>query len=1249
MQTLSLDPAPPMPFGRWGVWFLVAAMLAGADVTTAASWESGAGFRHRALTVPTTGKPGFTRLEGALTGLQFTNRLENERGITNRNLLSGSGVALGDVDGDGWCDVYFCGLDGDNQLYRNLGDWKFEDITARSGVACAGQDSTGAVFADLDADGHLDLLVHSLGNGVRAFRNRGAGLFEEITEAAGLRSELGGMSLALSDVDGDGDLDLYVVNYRTTTVMDQPRTKFTINTVNGRPVVALVNGVPATRADLTNRFVLTPSGHVMELGEADQLLLNDGRGRFTPLSWTDGHFLDEEGKPLVEPPRDWGLSVQFRDVNGDGAPDLYVCNDLFSPDRFWINDGQGRFRALERLALRTTSTFSMGVDFGDLNRDGHVDFMIVDMLGTSHKDRHTQVSQEAPVLTPIGVIDNRPQVWRNTLHLNRGDTTFAEISFHAGVEASNWSWMPLFLDVDLDGWEDILIPNGQMRDFQNVDWANRIEAERSARQLTAADILRLVKMFPDFSTPSVLFRNRGDLTFEEMRGEWGFADKGVSQGTAAADLDNDGDLDVVVSKLNEAAGIYRNDSAAPRIAVRLKGRVGNPAGVGAKIVVQGGPVEQSQEVICGGHFLSGGDPLRVFAAGRSNTPLTLAVTWRSGRTSVVEQARANRIYEIDETGARPVTRPRQTPDPQPMFEDLTARLDHRHPEEPFNDFERQPLLPRRLSQLGPGLAWHDFDGDGWDDLAIASGRGGSPGVYRNDRRGGFAPLAEAVLKRPSSRDQTTVLGVGSTLFIGASNYEDGLTNGGCLRLYDLARKVSGDSVLGERDSAGPLALADVDGDGVLDLFIGGRVVPGRYPEPATSILLRNEGGRFVVAQRFEKLGLASGAVFTDLDADGDPDLVVACEWGPVQVRRNEGGKLVEWDIPLHWPGPAVTGQPSTLSGLKGWWTGVAAGDFDGDGRMDLVAGNWGTNDRHRRDLDFEQPRRLLHGDLDESGSVDLVEAYFNPELGKLVPERGFMAVLAAMPFVQENVQTFEQYGTSGIDQIYGDRLRGAQTVEVNWLATTLLLNRGDRFEVRPLPMEAQLSPVFGISVADFDGDAAEDVFLAQNFFATAPENTRHDAGRGLLLKGDGQGGFAPVPGQVSGLMVYGEQRGSAVADFDQDGRTDLAVTQNGTSTWLFRNLGARPGLRVRLKGPPGNPGAIGAGLRVRAGGRVGPTRELHAGAGYWSQDSPVPVLAIPLEPARLEIRWPGGNLSTVDIPAGARELVVNPSGPVGSN
>ncbi len=499
---------------------------------------------------------GFTLLNPTDTAVTFTNLLNQDRSVTNQIYLNGSGVATGDVDGDGWCDIYFCGLDGASVLYRNLGNWKFADITKEAGVSCRGLAATGAVLADIDGDGDLDLIVNSIAGGTHIFRNDGKAHF---TESTVLNSGRGGMSLALADIDGGGPLDLYICNYRPTTLRDQPGTKFRIGMVNGEPTVALVNGQPVTTPDLEGRYSYHQAGGIVEHGEADILFRNDGKGNFAPISFTSGAFVDEDGKPLVAPPFDWGLSVAFRDLNGDGAPDIYVCNDFESPDRIWINNGRGQFRAVPRLALRNTSKFSMGIDVADINRDGHDDLLVLDMLSRDHVTRLTR-ADKASGSTGFELIENRPQFSRNTLQLNRGDGTYAEVAFLAGLEATEWSWTPIFLDVDLDGYEDVLITTGHGRDDLDIDNAMRIERAKHAQKMAPADELALRRSTPPLPGRKLAYRNGQDLRFKEMGWEWGFDQEGIGHGMALADLDNDGDLDVVVNNLNGAAGIYRNES-----------------------------------------------------------------------------------------------------------------------------------------------------------------------------------------------------------------------------------------------------------------------------------------------------------------------------------------------------------------------------------------------------------------------------------------------------------------------------------------------------------------------------------------------------------------------------------------------------------------------------------------------------------------------------------------------------------------
>ena len=1222
----------------WAMAILVVVVQPmGAAQSADLHWEPGPGYRSAALPIQASGHTGFVALPGSSTGITFTNHLSDAAAGKNRILENGSGVALGDVDGDGLCDIYFCSLEGSNVLYKNLGNWKFVDITPSAGVACSGQHSTGAVFADVDGDGDLDLLVNSIGGGTRLFLNDGKGHFTESTNS-GLLRKYGATSMALADVDGNGTLDLYVANYRTTNYKDNPPdARHEVRMIEGKPVV--------TPEDRFNAWVTKDKANVVlvEKGEPDVLYLNDGRGHFAPVSWTNGAFLDEQGQSLSQPPLDWGLSVMFRDLNGDGAPDIYVCNDfMLSRDRVWLNDGGGHFKALPPLARRNMSMSSMSVDFADINRDGHVDFFVADMLSRRHVLRQTQQQNlfKGAVDLPTGHWDFSPEVPRNTLYLNRGDGTFTEIAQLSGLQASEWSWSAIFLDVDLDGYEDLLVSNGNNHDVLDADTAREL-----TRQGPLPGVSPLLK-YPRLETASLVFRNRGDLTFEETGAAWGFNAVGISQGMALADLDNDGDLDVVVNNLNHAASIFRNETVAPRIAVRLKGLPPNRSGIGATIRVEGGPVPQSQEMICGGRYLSGDQAMRVFAAGSLTNVLTLRVTWRSGKQSVVNNARPNRIYEIDEPvqavvaggKARLEATPTNAP---PLFKDVSQLLQQTTPpHEPFDDFTRQPLLPTSLSQLGPGATWYDLDADGWDDLIIGGERGGRIAAFHNNGNGTFSPMTNSIFTRPLARGQTTIVGwrtaASSWLLAGASNYEDARTNEAALQIYDLQRNSLADGWHGQLASIGPLAMADVDGDGALDLFAGARVLPGRFPEPVSSRLYHNDHGIFRIdarnSRRLQNLGMVSGAVFSDLDGDGYPELILACDWGPVRVFHNDHGKLTE-----------VT-EPLGLASYLGRWNGVAVGDFDGDGRMDIVASNWGRNTKYQNHLG--QPLHLFYGRFAGDSSLQPIEAYYDEDLKKIVPWAGFDALSGAIPFVSARFNGYRAYGSAGVEEILGDEFKAAQDLKVTTLDSMVFLNRGDHFEAHPLPIEAQFAPAFGLVVGDFDGDGCEDIFLSQNFFGTEPETSRYDGGLGLLLKGDGKGHFQPVSARDSGIRVYGEQRGCAAADFDGDGRLDLVVTENGAPTRLFRNLGARPGLRVRLEGGPENPLGIGAVLRLIGPDRQGPARELHAGSGYWSQDSSVAVLTGVTPPGQLSIRWPGGKSFSVEVPAGAAEIEVSLTGQV---
>ena len=1211
------------------IWVFVCA--AHASAADALSWQSHSGYRSAPLTVRPNGKSGFTLLSPTDTGLYFTNQLSDFAAAQNRVLESGSGVALGDIDGDGLCDIYLCRLEGDNALYRNLGNWKFEDITAQSGVACPNQFSTGAILADVDGDGDLDLLVNCVGGGTRCYFNDGKGHFTEVTDGR-LVHRYTSTSMALADMDGDGDLDLYVANYSTTSYRDRPSgVKVEARRENGKIVI--------TPPD---RFIpIAPRGgavEVIEMGERDYLYLNDGRGRFLPISWTNGAFLDEQGLPYKAPPRGWGLSVMFRDLNGDGLPDLYVCNDFFYfADDVWFNVDGKAFRAVPSHVLRHVSLSSMAIDVADLNRDGHDDFFVVDMVSRQHAWRHRQRPDlmGGRLKLPLWDPTFRPEVPHNTLFLNRGDETWTEIAQLSGLENTEWSWGAVFLDVDLDGWEDLLIANGNNHDVQDADVLRQLAQIRE--ETTPESRLRNLLKFDRLNTANLAFRNQHDLTFKDLSQEWGFHTPSVSHGMALADLDNDGDLDVVVNNLHAPAGLYRNNTSAPRIAVRLKGDLLNTRGIGAKIELSGGPVTQTQEMISGGRYLSSDDPMRVFAAtpGTNSAGFRLKVTWRTGKQTTVTDLKANTVYEVAEAGSQPVAIPQQSQSAKDtsriQFKDVSALLNHTHVDQEFNDFDRQPLLAHSFAYRGPGLGWIDINSDGWTDLVVGSGRGASLAILRNNQGKSFTNIVGS--QTPFTlADQAGVVGFpdgtnGERVLVALENYEDPLSATTTAQFFDGNGQPMASGVETWPSSAGPMAIADCDGDGDLDVFIGGRLIAGKHPQAASSRIYRNEHGQLIYDEKrsapFANLGLVSGAVFTDLDGDGAPELVLACEWGPVRIFTHLN--TVPEDIT----------ESKGLAGLTGWWNGVQAGDFDGDGRMDLIASNWGRNTRYQSHL--EKPLQVHFGDFRGRGIVEELEAYYVPELGDYGPWRDWELVTHELPWVRESFSSYRAFGQAKLREILGERAAAAH----QWNATTLdsvcLINRGDHFDVVRLPFQAQCAPAFGIAVADFDSDGHEDVFLSQNFFGVTLETSRYDGGRGVVLKGDGHGGFEAVE---TGIAIYGEQRGAAVGDFNHDGRPDLAVAQNRGATKLFANHSGRRGWRIQLKGPASNPRGIGAVLRLGSGNEWGPAREIHGGGGYWSQDDATQVMASSRNATHVRLRWPGGKTQDIPLPSPTTDIVV---------
>ena len=1174
-------------------------------------------------------------LTASSTGLTHRNDIDIDHGLANRGLLDGAGVALGDVDGDGRPDIVLASEEHPAALYHNDGDFHFSDVTAASGLDFTGLATTSVVLADVDGDRDLDLIVGTFGGPVALFLNDGKGHFSNATAGSGLTGGYNATTMTLADVDGNGTLDLYVATYKTKNALDrytpQQRAFDQVLKKVGDSVVVTDAWKKEYRVEARPDL-----GGFMrsQRGEPDLFFLNDGHGHFTPTPVSGPRFRDEHGVPLHDVPDYFGLAARFYDVNGDGAPDLYVCNDLEDPDQFWLNDGHGNFQLAPQMALRETSNTCMAVDMADVNRDGFVDLFTTDMLSPTLAGQQRSIPTHTPLQKPVGLSPERSQWMRNMLQLSRGDGTWAQIADFAGVTATDWTWGSAFLDVDLDGYEDLLTVNGHRYDVRAADPYDRIR-----NSFPRVPWNRESAEFPSLRTRSVAFRNGGDLTFHDVSQAWQFGvDSAISQGIALADLDGDGALDVVVTRLDAPSVVYRNMTTAPRISVRLRGAGANTQGIGATVTVRSVALPvQSREMTSGGYYLSGSDAQLTFAAARDSVAV-IDVRWRSGRHSVISAARANRLYEIDESRATdtPTTIPTMAP---ALFTDATALLGGAaHVDSLYADFRRQPLLSTRLSQLGPGVSWIDVDHDGRDDLVFASGRGGKLTVLRN-LGGKFSPMA--VPGAAQIADLTTVLprpaaNGGTLLLAGQSNYE----------MPDAAAAIALPSVLGfatgvriaapvsviagDTASVGPLALADVNGDGLLDLFVGARVIPGAWPLPARSrLLLGTASGAFVSddtnAQAMSALGLVSSALFADLDGDGWPELIVTTEFGPIRVLHNDAGRLRD-----------VT-KAMGLSTLTSRWNGVVAGDFDGDGRLDLVATSWGRNTPWQTSA--SRPYELLVARLD-GDRLGLLFARADSLTGKEMPLDGLARIGAAIPSVKERFATFALFADADAEAVLGPSAGSAIRVGATTFDHTLLLNRGDHFEVSSLPAAAQLAPSFGAVVADFNGDGHDDLFLAQNFYPTEINTMRFDAGAGLLMLGDGHGQFRVQSVQASGIAVRGDQRGAAASDYDGDGRVDLAVSQNGAPMTLWHNAGAVPGVRVRLQGPAGNPLGIGAQLRIVAGATRGPMREVHAGSGYWSMDGTTQVLARLPGTSAVWVRWAGGKVQIVPISQDQREVVV---------
>lgn len=1148
--------------------------------------------------------PLFRRLGEADLGFAFTNELKKEN--IKRYLENGAGLAVGDYDSDGKPDLYLVSLDGKNKLLRQTERLRFEDVTAKAGVDGGDAWGSGASFVDVDGDGDLDLYVCNLDSPNLLYVNQGDGTFEEGAKQAGLAFEGASNIASFADYDRDGDLDAYLLTNRVFGVAESVKGEARIGRKDGKIVVP----------DEYKEEIMIVEGRPTQAGQADHLYRNDGNGSFTDVSTEAGIA-----------GYDMGLSVTWWDYDEDGWLDIYVANDMKTPDHLYRNEGNGKFRDVIQSKVTRTPWFSMGADTADVNNDGLMDLLVADMAATTHfKEKATMgdMGRDAWFLT-AGV---PRQFMRNALYVNNATSRFMEASYLAGISKTDWTWSVRFGDLDADGLSDLFVTNGMARAVNDSDLNRRIAALQKEGKTKEAEAL--AQTYPPQEEPNMAFKNLGDLTFEDVSVRWGLDLVGVSHGASLADLDRDGDLDIVVNNLNAPVAVYENiGKTGGRVGVELRSASANRFGIGAEVKVRTGTTWQSQRLLAARGYLSGAEPVLTFGLGEATKVDELVVEWPTGTVQRFENLDAGKLYTVGEQKALPERKAPTYDKPWLAPAGKARALTHKHDELNYDDYANEPLLPLQLSHHGPAVAWGDVDGDGRDDLFVTGARD-EPGAMYLNQKGRFVPN-EGPWEKDSGAEDVAALffdanGDGNAdLYVGSgSNERPAGDERYADRLYlgDGKGGFAEDTgALGDhRDSTGGVAAADFDRDGDLDLFVGARMVPGRYPETPTSRLLQNDGGKFrdvteTVAPGLEQVGLVAGALWSDTDGDGWLDLVLALDWGPVAIWGNAEGKLDDRT--------AAAG----LSDHTGWWHGVASGDFDGDGDVDLIATNLGHNTKYEASRD--QPLELFFDDFDDNGTLDLVEAGY--EGSEHYPLRGRSCSSRAMPFIAEKFDTFASFAEAEVEAIYSeDALQEAPVRRATTLDSMVFINDGSGvFEPRALPTLAQISPGFGVAVADVDADGDLDALVAQNFFNAQPETGLLDGGLGLVLAGDGKGTLNAKWPVQSGLVVPHAATAATFTDYDGDGRADVLLATNNSYVQAFDNAvkKGKP-LAVRLAGKPGNPTGVGARVTlIRGDGKV--AQEVTAGSGYASQSSATLFFGLGTGKAKqLLVRWPDGEETT---------------------
>ncbi len=1053
----------------------------------------------------------FTLLPPEKTNIRFSNTLTeglNTNVLMYEYFYNGGGVAIGDVNGDGLQDIYFTGNMSDNKLYLNKGHLQFEDITDIAGVAGRpGPWKTGVTMADVNGDGKLDIYVCYSGKlpapkrANQLFINEGNdsnGIphFSEQAEQYGLADSSFSTQAYFFDYDRDGDLDLLLVNHNP----------------NSLPIL----DEPSTAALLAKDDPLT----------GIRLFRND-----------NGHFHDVTKQAgLSSSALTYGLGAGIADINGDGWPDIYVSNDYTIPDYLYINNGNGTFTDKLKESMGHVSEFSMGDDVSDINNDGLPDIFTLDMLPKDNRRQKLLAGPDNYEKFDLMIRNGfYYQYMRNMLQVNNGNGTFSETGQLSGISNTDWSWSPLFADYDNDGWKDLSVTNGYLRDYTNMDFIKYMNdyVQRKGR-LDREDVLELVHKIPSSNLINYLFKNNGDLTFTDVSSQWGFNIPSNSNGAAYADLDNDGDLDLVINNINKPAFIYENEANKQLknhfLEINLKGADKNTFGIGAKVTVFTKGEKQYLEQMPSRGYESSVSPVLHFGLGAAKLADSLRIVWPRGKEQMLYNIAADQFITLEEKNARiPYHVPKTA---APLFEEVNSPIVFHDKGDSINDFKRQSLLVSPMSFSGPCMAKADVNGDGLEDMYIGGGNGQAGSLYLQQKNGRFIkkniPAFEA---DKMSEDADAVFfdanGDGyPDLYVVSGGYDNYAPDDPLLqdRLYLNDGKGNFVKSTGALPamlvSKSCVRVADINGDGYPDLFVGGRVIPGRYPETPRSWLLINDGhGHFedrtaALAPGLQKIGMVTDAAWVDLNGDGKKDLVVVGEWMPVTVFENVKGKL-ENKTGYYFDKP-----------YSGFWNKILTGDFNHDGKPDLVIGNLGINSQCR--ASDKEPAEMYYKDFDNNGTVDPIFCYYVQ--GKSYPFASRDELLNQLSGMRSRFPDYKSYANATLKDIFTpDELKGAGHLQANCLETMYFESDAKgKFHEKKLPLAAQYSPVFTLMALDYDKDGNEDLLLCGNMNHAPLRFGKYDANYGVLLKGDGKGNFSYIPQWQSGFHLWGDVR-SAIA------------------------------------------------------------------------------------------------------------------------